>query len=684
MTWDRSKTFSRQCTFDQHGREGRHAGAHIRRARCLSLLALVAVALLPWRHAAAADEPSWQWPSHELMVRLEVQPGGDIDASLAPPAAAGERPLARFTPLFAADAAPPAAPDEPPVVAAEPTRYWMTLSPLPSPVSEGVPVGAKSPWDTAHGFVDGAEADTYGDLPPTVALDDSTVRIGMVEPDIEYVDQERLAAEQRRVGHAAAADCEEPETGVLICGDWNRHWPHGDKFAWHLAPSFSGLAEARNAVGGLDATTPGPVTIAHLDTGYNPRQRSGLPPHFDAAHSYDFTKPENGSEPTSGGEDLCDEAFPFPNCGHGTGTLGILAGGRIQAVGKSLPPFDDFLGGAPQERVVEYRISPTVANLSAKRMARAIDYASRHDVDVISMSMGGIPSGALETAVNDAYTRGTALFTAAGNYFATPFGLRTPHGMVYPAYYNRVVGVTGVTADWNSYGLAAGYCSLLRGRWADWFMRGSYGPPWVMSEAIAGFTPNMPWMRFSKDGSGSIVDVDGGGTSAATPQVAATAALWLHKHHNELASDWRSWRKVEAVYRVVLQTKSASPHGWPYDRIYFGTGVINAPAAVREPVPHDLAPRAEAKNNFGVLAFILSGALPVADGQQATRDVHNEMVALEIAQLTATSKELQEALGDHDPATLQDDEQLKERFRAALLRDPRASDYLRSAITTPE
>ena len=44
---------------------------------------------------------------------------------------------------------------------------------------------------------------------------------------------------------------------------------------------------------------------------------------------------------------------------------------------------------------------------------------------------------------------------------------------------------------------------------------GNYGPDSKMQTAVAAYTPNIPWARF---GEPDVVDFDGAGTSAATPQ----------------------------------------------------------------------------------------------------------------------------------------------------------------------
>jgi hypothetical protein len=48
-----------------------------------------------------------------------------------------------------------------------------------------------------------------------------------------------------------------------------------------------------------------------------------------------------------------------------------------------------------------------------------------------------------------------------------------------------------------------------------------------MDKAVASFAPNTAWMRYPTS---NEYDMNGGGTSAPTPQVAAACALWLEKN----------------------------------------------------------------------------------------------------------------------------------------------------------
>ena len=126
-----------------------------------------------------------------------------------------------------------------------------------------------------------------------------------------------------------------------------------------------------------------------------------------------------------------------PN-GAGKSTLMRAALGLIPATGLRT------LGGAPLATVVEYRVADTVVHVWPKNLARAIDTAAQRNMDVVSISMGGLPSWTLRDAVNKAYERGTAVFAASGDWFKVPIlPISSPQSVVYPARFDRVVAVTG-------------------------------------------------------------------------------------------------------------------------------------------------------------------------------------------------------------------------------------------------
>src|SRR5205085_7291369 len=234
--------------------------------------------------------------------------------------------------------------------------------------------------------------------------------------------------------------------------------------------------------------------------------------------------------------------FLLDSSGHGSGTISILAGGVV-------PGQNVALGGAPQADVLPLRVAGSVVLLRTSALAKALDYAIQQQADVITMSLGGLPSQAWAEAVDRVYEAGICYCAAAGNHT----GNFPPRVLVYPARYPRVIAVCGVMADGRPYdGLT------------DKALQGSFGPDSAMTKAIAAFTPNIPWAVFM---CGDTVRLNGEGTSAATPQVAAAAALWIEKNKNLLPRDFR---RVEAVRKALFGKAKAG------DKTHFGNGILKA------------------------------------------------------------------------------------------------------------
>ena len=189
-----------------------------------------------------------------------------------------------------------------------------------------------------------------------------------------------------------------------------------------------------------------------------------------------------------------------------------------------------------------------------------------------------------------------------------------------------------------------------------------------MTRALAAFTPNVPWAC----GTNSMVKFSGAGTSSATPQIAAAAAIYYRKNYKELMA-LKGWQRVEAI-RYALY-RSASQTGSPQQsfRFSFGNGILKANDALNIPVntslektPPDSIPW------FPILSTIF----------KVKTDRKTEMFNTEIAQLVYTYPELAELIGN-DAIEL---DKVKARqwkaFRDALIDHPATSNTLKKHLIT--
>jgi hypothetical protein len=481
-----------------------------------------------------------------------------------------------------------------------------------------LPDGAATSWDLAHARV----ADQLG-----VAGSD----VLFVEPDIVHTvylgPHEPPADEVFRLGD----DC-----GKQVAqDDSNRKAIGPDRFAWHLEDGYSALGRARAAVHFTEPRT----RIAHLDTGYSGRHATtpaGLP------HPLEQNFVDRDGSPESA-EDPDNRVFLIDNSGHGTGTLGILAGGI--PLGYS----DEPLGGAPGAEVVPLRIADRVVLLRTSSFARALNYAVDIGVDVVTMSMGGLPMRTWREAVDRAYVAGVCMVSAAGNNYGN---LPTRH-LVYPARYGRVIAACGVMADGRPYhGLPAKE------------MQGNYGPGSVMRSALSAYTPNIPWPVF---GCESTIRLNGAGTSSATPQIAAAAALWYEKYKAALPRDWR---RVEAV-RFALFSSAVKIQA---HRDKLGEGVLQAADALAVR-PNIGLPQTKAdRDTFAILRVITGLGLAEAPPRE-------QMFNQEIMQRWLLNPELQEIVPDPEAATALDAKSLV-RLMEAIIEDEAASVALRKHVAS--
>jgi subtilisin family serine protease len=489
------------------------------------------------------------------------------------------------------------------------TRWYLTE----------LPVDDATPWDHAHARI----ADRLG-----VAESD----VVFAEPDLDHTIYPDPGGDRPEGPFAAAPPCTgDPQDG----SNGQAVGPHDQ--AWHLDDAFSQLGKARDAVAFADPRT----RIAHIDTGYYHRHET-LP--LETLHHLEHSFVPGDPTPASAADP--DRWALIDNSGHGTGTLGILAGSFRGEWNQK------FLGAAPQAEVIPLRISDSVVLFKTSAFARALDYARKNDCDVVSMSMGGLPSRAWREAVDAAYLAGVCMATAAGNNFS---GAPT-RNLVYPARYARVIAVCGVMANHLPYTDLQGLKT----------MEGNYGPDSKMDSAIAAYTPNIPWARFGCD---TTIRLNGGGTSSATPQVAAAAALWLEKYKAILPRDWQ---RVEAVRHALFSTARTTRF-----QKKLGHGILQAFDALAVEPRLNLPQTKSDGDSFSFIRVITGLGIVEATPRE-------RMFNLELTQRWLVNEELQRLVPDPEglerPGDL--DRKAMRKVMEAIIEDAGASDALRSHVAS--
>lgn len=389
---------------------------------------------------------------------------------------------------------------------------------------------------------------------------------------------------------------------------------HKDRFAWHLDEDYSDLRRARESL-----RNPQPVRAAILDVGFD-FGHEAMPRHLRRDLEKNFTgdgRPD-AADPDQGGF--------LKNPGHGTATIAILAGGsvaRLEREGRLKGP----LGGAPDVEVVPLRVADSVLILRTSAFGEAVEYllSLQADpgtaIDVVSMSMGGVASRLWADVVNRAYDAGIVMVTAAGNNYGRP------KSIVYPARFQRVLAACGIMANDEPYVLPIGT------------MSGNYGPGGKMATAIAARTPNISWAEI---GSHDIVDSDGEGTSSATPQVAAAAALWLQQHKVGIKG-WNGWQKVEMVRKALFDSANRN---FPDCTKYFGHGALRAAEALAvapsEAIRRSLAAQPVDSAAFAFFKALRGTIFTIRDEESPTDNSYD----LELTQLLHRDPNLEDALGE--------------------------------------
>ena len=465
--------------------------------------------------------------------------------------------------------------------------------------------------------------------------------IESAEPDFLLPAPEALEAE----GLEAAADA--VAAGAQADGSGDCEWSIKKvnmREAWALNPPTGGSTHGES------------ILIGHPDTGYTRHAENW---HADPAQNrllhqfgYDFWKNDADAS-----DDMDDPIGTIPQAGmfglpgHGTGTSSVIF--------SSDGPYgvDHVTGTAPRARLIPFRVAPTVVVWDQRRLADAIIRSTDRGCHVISMSMGGPPSGYLHKAVQRAVANGVIVCSAAGNYVGAWNILPI---VAWPAAYEEVLAVAASNV------LDKHWRHSSRGKAVD----------------ISAPGENV-WHATAKKTNDGAVEWGvgpGSGTSFAVATVAGIAACWLAFHGRDKLVALYGLSQLAAVFRQVVTTHGfRCPDGWDTKR--FGPGIIDAQAVLRAPLPPSEA---------GVVSMDLSEQSALdqianlfddiarPDLREALRDLVTP------ATTTAAESDRLEELGDELAFHFYNDPVLREKVRQRLTGQAQADAVAASADPAAE
>lgn len=233
------------------------------------------------------------------------------------------------------------------------------------------------------------------------------------------------------------------------------------------------------------------------------------------------------------------DSDPMDEHGHGTHVAGIIA---------MTPGNGGGVGVAYGAKIMCVRAGQANGSFASSDIAKAIKYAADNGADVINMSFGGIGRSYLvESALQDAFPS-CVLVAAAGND-----GLPTNDAMlagylftedIYPAGYKYVLGVMATD---NNKSLAS---------FSNWDFAEGSGCEYEMAAPGVNIYSTLPGNRYAC----------WSGTSMATPNVAATAAILRSKYtdKSKYSSRYIMGQLCSATSsRVDFVGKNGDHHSYP-------------------------------------------------------------------------------------------------------------------------
>ncbi|MEX5297559.1 S8 family serine peptidase [Kocuria sp. CPCC 205292] len=272
----------------------------------------------------------------------------------------------------------------------------------------------------------------------------------------------------------------------------------------------AGTADADvDAVEAWSVTTGSDIRVAVLDSGVA-NDNSDITPNVVARAN--FTKGESGDD----------------NYGHGTHMAGSVAATADNSAGVA--------GVCPGCKVLDGKVLDDSGIGSSSSLANGINWSVNNGAKVINMSLGVRATRTLETAVDNAWNKGSVLVAAAGN--------GGNQRKIYPGAYPNVIAVAATDnndakASFSTYGSS----------WVDVAAPGvNVYSTFPNHEFVLGTQNNRSWGY----------DV-GNGTSVSSAIVAATAALAWSADPGATHTSVRT--KVESTSDKIAGTGTYWAHG---------------------------------------------------------------------------------------------------------------------------
>ena len=318
---------------------------------------------------------------------------------------------------------------------------------------------------------------------------------------------------------AEPAPSAQPVTGAYTSYDWNQAIAD---FTARAAASYpTSLSDVVAQIGADDMWAAGytgaGIDVAVIDT--------GVAPIAELSTTNVFVGPDLSFEGN------IDAVAGLDTFGHGTHVAGIVAG-RTPGADPLKPKKGDFIGVAPDARIVSVKVADNTGAVDVSQVIAAIDWVvqNRHtnglDIRVLNLSYNtnGTQSAVvdpLSKAVENAWNHGIFVVVSAGNEGLLSFGLANP------ATNPRVMAVSSARLD-----PAYGWVNPL---WAP-SGNGRRNPD-LLAPGVSIMSLRTPGSRIDTEHPEGRVAADdrlflGSGTSQSTAVVSGAAALLLQQRPN--------------------------------------------------------------------------------------------------------------------------------------------------------